>query len=206
MIESNSIKVDDKELSNLSTKNYNIGLTKEQILLKDLKFIAQEYIELEKAKNKFCTAILKNLKDLDFSDLIKYPKYNIKETHIKKEVSASCISGLNFVSVDGSSVIKKFMNVDFSFLKALAVKYYFYKDGRSARIEYYPDLNGFNNYAVQGNFINRDENLVQDKISMDMTFMEINLLNKLIQRSTDIDFIIIDGSIVPTPINLLFSQ
>ena len=206
MIESNSIKVDDKELSNLSTKNYNIGLTIEQILLKDLKFIAQEYIELEKAKNKFCTAILKNLKDLDFSDLIKYPKYNIKETHIKKEVSASCISGLNFVSVDGSSVIKKFMNVDFSFLKALAVKYYFYNDGRSARIEYYPDLNGFNNYAVQGNFINRDENLVQDKISMDMTFMEINLLNRLIQRSKDIDFIIIDGSIVPTPINLLFSQ
>lgn len=206
MIKSNTIKVDDKELSNLSTKNYNIGLTKEQILLKELKFIAQEYIELEEVKDKFCTAILKNLKDLDFSDLIKYPKYNIKETYIKKEVSASCISGLNFVSVDGSSVIKKFMNVDFSFLKALAVKYYFYKDGRSARIEYFPDLNGFNNYAIQGNFINRDDNLVQDKISMDMTFMEIKLLNKLINRSTDIDFIIIDGSIVPTPINLLFSQ
>ncbi|TFG20695.1 MAG: DNA double-strand break repair nuclease NurA [Promethearchaeota archaeon] len=206
MIESNSIKVEDKELSNVSTKNYNIGLTKEQILLKDLKYIAQEYIELEEAKDKFCTAILKNFKDLNFSDLIKYPKYYIKEAQIKKEVSASCISGLNFVSVDGSSVIKKFMNVDFSFLKALAVKYYIYKDGKSARIEYYPDLNGFNNYAIQGNFINRDENLVQNKISMDMTFMEIKLLNKLIQRSTDIDFIIIDGSIVPTPINLLFSQ
>ena len=209
MIESNSLKIDNKEFTDFSLKNYSlntIGLTKEQILFKNLKFIAQEYIELEKIKEQFCKIILKNLNNLEFSDFTKYPKFFIKEKYIKKQVSASCISGLNVVSVDGSFITKTFMNVDFSFLKAIAVKYYFYKDGKSAKIEYYPDLNGFNNYFIQGNFINRDENLVQNKVSMDMTFMEINLLNKLIERSTDIDFIIIDGSVVPTPINLLFSQ
>ncbi|MFX1392274.1 MAG: DNA double-strand break repair nuclease NurA [Promethearchaeota archaeon] len=203
MIESNSLKIDNKELDYSLN---NIGLTKEQILLKNIKFIAQEYIELEKIKDKFCRIILKNLKNLEFSDFTQYPKFFIKEKYIKKPVSASCISGLNVVSVDGSSITKTFMNVDFSFLKAIAVKYYFYKNGKHAKIEYYPDLNGFNNYSIQSNYINRDENIVQNKISIDMTFMEINLLNKLIERSTDIDFIIIDGSIVPTPINLLFSQ
>ncbi|KKM85012.1 hypothetical protein LCGC14_1293330, partial [marine sediment metagenome] len=44
----------------------NLGHTKEQILLKDLKVIADEYIELEKIKKAFTTAILKNYKDLDF--------------------------------------------------------------------------------------------------------------------------------------------
>jgi len=203
MIETNSFKIDNKELDYSLNK---IGLTKEQILLKNIKFIAQEYIELEKLKENFCRIILENLNNLEFSDFTQYPKFFIKEKYIKKTVSASCISGLNVVSVDGSCITKPFMNVDFSFLKAIAVKYYFYKDGKRAKIEYYPDLNGFNNYSIQGNYINRDENIVQNKISIDMTFMEINLLNKLIERSTDIDFIIIDGSIVPTPINLLFSQ
>ena len=36
--------------------------------------------------------------------------------------------------------------------------------------------------------------------------MEINLLNNVIKRSSDTDVIIIDGSIVITPINLLFSK
>ena len=39
-----------------------------------------------------------------------------------------------------------------------------------------------------------------------MTFMEINLLNKLIEKRPNIDLIIIDGSIVIMPINLLFTQ
>lgn len=209
MIEGNFLKSENKELSSISPKNLdltNLGLTKEQILLNTLKDIALEYIELEKVKEKFCNIILKNLQDLDFSSLTHYPRFFIKEDCIKKRASASCVSGLNFVSVDGSSVTKTFMNVDFSFLKAIAVKYYFYKDGKKAKIEYFPDLNGFNNYSMKGHFINREENLVQSKVSMDMTFMEINLLNKLIKKSTDIDFIIVDGSIVPTPINLLFSQ
>jgi hypothetical protein len=99
------------------------------------------------------------------------------------------------------------MNSDISFLKAIVVKYHFYKN-HTAEITYFPDLNGFNYYSIKGNYTNRDESFVENKISMDMTSMEINLLNNIIERqsSNDIDLIIIDGSIVITPINLLFSQ
>ncbi|GAH53315.1 unnamed protein product, partial [marine sediment metagenome] len=188
-----------------TTRSNESGLTKEQLLLIDLKLIAQEYLEIEKLKNKFTKSLLDNRENLDFSEFIKYPNYNIKENLIKKQVSYSNIRGLNIVSVDGSSVVKKFMNVDFSFLKAIAVNYYFYKN-HSSKINYFPDITGFNNYMVQASYINREEKTVETKISMDMTFMEIKLLNELIEKNNSIDLIIIDGSIVIMPINLIFSK
>ena len=183
----------------------NIGLTKEQLLHNYLKVLAKEYLALEELKNSFVKIILKNIDDLDFSQFIDFPKFYIKEGFLKKTVHSANIRGLNVVSVDGSSVTKKYVNVDFSFLKAIAVKYYF-KKNHIANIAYYPDLNGFNNYLVQGNLLNKDEIAVEAKVSIDMTFMEINLLNNMIEKSSDIDMIIIDGSIVIMPINLVFSK
>ncbi|MHA1931645.1 MAG: DNA double-strand break repair nuclease NurA [Promethearchaeota archaeon] len=183
----------------------NKGVTREQLLLKDLKIIAKDYLDIEEIKNSLSRIILKNLKELDFSSFTKFPRFYIKEDFIKKTASISNIRGLNVVSVDGSSVTKKFMNVDFSFLKAIAVKYYFHQN-HVATIKHFPDLTGFNNYIVEGNFFNQDETAVDVKTSIDMKCMEINLLNDLIESSTEIDLIIIDGSIVITPINLLFSK
>ena len=191
--------------SNESSRPVVSGFTKEQLILINLKHLAQNYLEIEQQKQKFAKSLLENLDSLDFEEFLKYPNYDIKERLLKKEVTASNIRGLNVVSVDGSSVVKKFMNVDFSFLKAIAVKYYFYKN-QSSKIDYFPDIAGFNNYNVQGDFLNREENAVETKISMDMTFMEINLLNKLIEKRSDIDLIIIDGSVVIMPINLIFAK
>ncbi|KKM76807.1 hypothetical protein LCGC14_1376370, partial [marine sediment metagenome] len=130
-----AIKENSKEIegSNVSLSSHyrdlNInGLTKEKLLLKNLKDIAEEYIELEKIKNKFAHIVLKNQNLLDFSEFIQSPRFSIKESSLIKKGFSANIRGLNIVSVDGSSVSKKFMNVDFSFLKAIAVKYYFKKN------------------------------------------------------------------------------
>jgi hypothetical protein len=206
-LKSNRINFKDEKIRPYQ-KNYKSdqsGLTKEQILFNEINTIAHELIQVELEKKQFANIILKNLDHLDFSEFISYPKYSIKENYIKKDVESANIRGLNVVSVDGSSVIKKFMNVDFSFLKAIAVKYHFYEN-HSANIEYFPDLSGFNNYSVQGNYINRNDKAVDSKVSMDMTFMEIRLLNKMIKKHNDIDLIIIDGSILPMPINYVFSH
>lgn len=208
MIESNFLISNDADNPNLSENNYNQinkGLTKEQLLLTNIKNIAQELIDVEKIKNEFVGAIINNFDNLNFSEFLKYPKFLIKEEFIKKKITNANISGLNVMSVDGSSVMKKFMNVDFSFLKAIAVKYHFNRNDM-ANIKYFPDIGGSNNYQVQGNYINQDENAVDLNISMDMNLMEINLLNKLINESSDLDLVIIDGSIVIMPINLLFSK
>lgn len=207
-----AIKEKSKEIeisaANLVSQDHSlniIGLTKERLLLKNLKVIAEEYIELENVKNKFAQIVLKNQALLDFSEFIQFPKFSIKESSLIKRGFSANIRGLNVVSVDGSSVSKNFMNVDFSFLKTIAVKYYFKKNDE-ANISYFPDLNGYNNYYVKANFFNPNEVTLEAKISMDMTFMEINLLNLMIERSSEIDMIIIDGSIVIMPINLIFSK
>ena len=201
----NYINTNSQLPSNTSLSSIVSGFTKEQLILINIKNLAQEYSEIEQLKQKFTTILLKNLTSLDFEEFLNYSNYDIKEKLLKKKVTSSNIRGLNVVSVDGSSVVKKFMNVDFSFLKAIAVKYYFIKN-QSSKIDYFPDIAGFNNYNVQGTYLNREENAVDAKISMDMTFMEINLLNKLIEKKRDIDLIIIDGSVVIMPINLLFTK
>ncbi len=200
-IKSKKLELSDNERGVLDTK----GVTREQLLLKNLKIIAKDYLDVEEIKKSLSRIILKNINELDFSSFKKFPRFYIKEDSIKKSLTPSNIRGLNVVSVDGSSVTKKFMNVDFSFLKAIAVKYYFHQN-YVANIKHFPDLAGFNNYIVEGNFLNQDETAVDVKTSIDMRCMEINLLNDLIERSNDIDLIIIDGSIVITPINLLFSK
>ena len=201
----NYINTNSQLPSNTSLSSIVSGFTKEQLILINIKNLAQEYLEIEQLKQKFTTILLKNLTSLDFEEFLNYSNYDIKEKLLKKKITSANIRGLNVVSVDGSSVVKKFMNVDFSFLKAIAVKYYFIKN-QSSKIDYFPDIAGFNNYNVQGTYLNREENAVDAKISMDMTFMEINLLNKLIEKKRDIDLIIIDGSVVIMPINLLFAK
>ena len=57
----NSEDINFHSLSRNKEVMNNLGLTKEQILLKDLKTIAKEYIELEELKNSFVNIVLKNL-------------------------------------------------------------------------------------------------------------------------------------------------
>jgi hypothetical protein len=206
MIRSDFSGIKDKEESiNENLGKNGIGLTIEQLLLKDLKNVAQEFIDIENIKNKFSTIVLNNIDKLKFEEFIDHRKFAIKESRIKNTVKVADIGGLNIASVDGSSVIKRFMNVDFMFLKSIGVKYHFYQN-QKAKIEYFPDLHGFNNYNVQGSFLNREEPIIDAKTSIDMTLMEIRLLNQMINKFDDIDLIILDGSVVIMPIHLLFSK
>ena len=208
MIGTNSLKLDKKLVNTVSqecSEEIKVGLTKEQLLSKNIKKIANDLVNIEAMKNKFARIVLKNQEQLDFSEFIQNPKFFIKESELKKQISPSNINGLKIVSVDGSSVVKKYLNVNFSFLKAIVAKYRFIKN-YDAVIEFFPDLSGYNNYMVRGNFINDEENVIDAKVSLDMNFMEINLLNNLIEKSTDIDLIVLDGPVLITPINLLFSK
>ena len=182
-----------------------VGSTKEKILLEQLDSIAFECNEIEFVKRKFANLIIIKNEELNFKEFIDHPKFFIKESKIKKSINPSNISGLNVVSVDGSSVIKKFMTIDFSFLKAIAVKYHFYEN-KDAKIEYFPDLYGFNNYSIKSNLFNTNEQFVDINTSLNMNFMEIQLINELINKKNNIELIILDGSVVIMPINLLFSK
>ena len=85
MIKGNFPNLDAKEIDELPLKGINlkrIGLTKEQLLAKNLKILAQEYIQLEETKRNFADLILKNFKNLDFSEFLNYTKFYIKEFNV----------------------------------------------------------------------------------------------------------------------------
>ena len=87
-IKENSKEIERSNLSLTSTnRSYNsrlniVGLTKEELLQKNLKVIAEEYIELEKLKNNFAQIVLKNQDLLDFSEFINFPRFSINERYL----------------------------------------------------------------------------------------------------------------------------
>ena len=106
-IKENPIRLTNDKLTlpdRKSALKSSMGLTKEQILLKDLKIIAKEYLELEKLKKTFSKIILKNLDELDFSQFIKFPRFYIKEKFIKK----SLLVIRNFISQIVTIIIFEF--------------------------------------------------------------------------------------------------
>ncbi|MHA1750246.1 MAG: hypothetical protein ACTSYF_16570, partial [Promethearchaeota archaeon] len=48
--------------------NQKIGFTKEQLLFKNLKEIAFDYLKIEETKKGFMKIIQKNMRELDFSE------------------------------------------------------------------------------------------------------------------------------------------
>ncbi|MFX1236973.1 MAG: hypothetical protein ACFE8P_04555 [Promethearchaeota archaeon] len=88
MLESNHIKNSTEDPSKerqvyqeLNTK----GHTKEQLLTKDLKVIAQEFAIVERTKRDFAQIVINNQDKLDISEFINYPTFYIKESFIKKK-------------------------------------------------------------------------------------------------------------------------
>lgn len=199
----------------IGNKNYSqdnkkleisVGTTKERCLTYDLTKIAKEFYGIEKTKQSFAQLIRNHLTDLDFLDYISYYSYRIKEKSLVKPVKLTSIKGLKIAAVDGSLVTKKFQGIDLIFLKSIVVKYFF-TNPHSAEISYYPDVSGYNNYSIQTNYFNINENGIDLTGSLEQTFMEINQLNSMLKDSDEyIDLIILDGSILVSPINLLFSQ
>lgn len=204
MMESDSRKNQIVESAKLN--NRSIGNTKETCLTKDLAKITEEFANIERMKQKIVKIFLKEIPDLDLSDFIEYYNYRIKEKNLIYKVNSTNVRGLRVAAVDGSLVTKKFQGIDLIFLKSIVVKYFF-KDQYSAEIGYFPDISGYNNYSIQSNFTNINENAIDFTASLEQTFMEINQLNKLLESDNEyLDLIILDGSILVAPINLVFSK
>lgn len=204
MIEQGMIKKNHSK--GYSKQERSIGTTKERCLTVDLTKIAKEFSSIEKTKQSFAQLIRNQLPNLDFSEYITFYSYRIKEMSLVKPVKSTSIKGLRIAAVDGSLVTKKFQGIDLIFLKSIVVKYFFTSQ-HSAEIKYYPDVSGYNNYSIQTNYFNINENGIDLTGSLEQTFMEINQLNSMLKNNDEyIDLIILDGSILVTPINLLFSK
>ncbi|MHA1340881.1 MAG: DNA double-strand break repair nuclease NurA [Promethearchaeota archaeon] len=167
--------------------------------------IAKDIADLENHKQDFINK-LKIIKKNKL-DVFNSPVENeILEPFITYEIEDTILSDFNICAIDGSFIHESFFNLDISLFRAIAVIYSFDSKGKT-KISYFPDINGIDNYKLSKFLKNFSDEKVNTHISLDRTLMEIKLANKILTESNiNINIIILDGSILTEPLNLIFSQ
>lgn len=167
--------------------------------------IAHDLLDLEKSKMELINAI--NLIKTNNIDIFNTKiEQEIYEPRISYTVEPALIKNMIICSVDGSFVTRNYHGLDISLSRAIGVVYKF-DENELPQITYYPDKKGMENYKLTRILQNVSEEEVSTQISIERAQMEISLANEMITKSTEkIDMMILDGSILTEPLNLIFSQ
>ncbi len=184
------------------------SLKESQSLERIFSFVIPEYardiLVLESKKNQLIE-ILQQMKDFietKFSIDKFFSADEILENSFVSQVKPVKLSNFTVAAVDGSFVRKCYTNFEFSLFRAISVIYEF--NDLDVNIQYYPDQKGMQNYRLGRILNNISEQNASSQISIDRAFMEISLVNEMInQCNKKLDMIILDGSILTEPLNLL---
>jgi hypothetical protein len=165
---------------------------------------AKDIVDLEVKKSEFIRSFqqIKTFLETE-SQMDKY--FSLEEIPDSKLVCSVPPKSLdNFIvaSVDGSFVRQSYSNFEFTLFRAISVVYTFTSKG--VKIEYFPDINGIQNYQLGRVINNTTDHIASSQVSIDRAFMEISLVNDLISKHPkEINMIILDGSILTEPLDLL---
>ncbi len=184
------------------------SLKSPQSLDRIFSFVIPEYakdiVELEAKKSHLMKAFhyMKSFIEVD-SNLSKFfSPEEIPDDKLVYTVAPKPLSNINIAAIDGSFVRKSYINFEFSLFRAISVIYSFSDAGID--IEYYPEKNGMQNYRLSRVLNNTPDQIATSQVSIDRAFMEITLVNDLITKyKKKIDMVILDGSILTEPLNLL---
>ncbi len=165
---------------------------------------AKDIVDLEAKKVNLMQSIhqMKNYLELE-SNLKKFfSAGEIPDDKLIYSVSEKRLTDFNVAAVDGSFVRKCYTNFEFSLFRAISVIYSFSTTG--VDIKYYPEDSGIQNYQLSRILNNTTDQLATSQVSIDRAFMEITLVNDLITKyKKNINMVILDGSILTEPLNLL---
>ena len=168
---------------------------------------AKDIIELETRKSRFIDAFHQMKYFIEHT--MKMSNFFTTEEVLEKQfifpVSPKSLNNQIIVAVDGSFVRKSYTNFEFSLFRAISVIYSF--SAKGIDIGYYPVENGIENYQLTRILNNTSDQIASSQISIDRAFMEISLINDMITKyKNNIDMVILDGSILTEPLNLLSSE
>jgi hypothetical protein len=170
--------------------------------------IAKDIMDLEKLKLSFINTF-KRAVDFDIPLFTSETEADIFEPKLVYSAEAKTLEGLNIAAVDGSIVSRNFYGLDISLSRAIGVIYDFHDVNRTKKpiITYVPDSSGVENYKLNSILLNTSEQDSASQLSIERALMEIKLANDIVQNSKkDIDMLILDGSILTEPLNLLSYQ
>lgn len=181
-----------------------------KIISSVLPDLAKDLIDLEKLKSKFCNEFKKvKKKSYDLFDFADEKQF--VEPKISYDVKPISLKNLTIIAIDGSIITHNFFNFDLSLLRGIGVIYNFNSSG-IPEIKYHPKK-GQENYKISRILRNSNERETSSLVSVDRALMEINLANDMILNSKiyenipeKIDLLILDGSILTEPLNMINSQ
>ncbi|MBN2156282.1 MAG: DNA double-strand break repair nuclease NurA [Candidatus Lokiarchaeota archaeon] len=131
-----------------------------------------------------------------------FTQEEVPESKIIFPVENKSLENFNIAAVDGSFVRKCYTNFEFALFRAISVIYSIKSE--NVDIKYYPEIDGFQNYRMSRIMDNVTEQVTNSQVSIDLALMEIRLVNDLLTKYPDkLDMIILDGSILAEPLNLL---
>lgn len=165
---------------------------------------ARDIIDLEAKKTNLIQAFLhmKNYLEQDSNLKRFFAADEVLDSKLISPVKLKKLKDFNVAAVDGSFVRKSYSNFEFSLFRAISVIYSFSNTGLD--IDYYPEDSGIQNYQLSRILNNTTDQIATSQVSIDRAFMEINLVNDLITKyKKNIKMIILDGSILTEPLNLL---
>lgn len=165
---------------------------------------AKDIVDLEAKKVNLMQAFrqMKNFLELDSNVKKFFAVEEIPDDKLVYSVKPKKLKNFNVAAVDGSFVRKCYTNFEFSLFRAISVIYSFSTAG--VDIKYYPEESGIQNYQLSRILNNTTDQVATSQVSIDRAFMEITLVNDLITKyKKDINMVILDGSILTEPLNLL---
>jgi hypothetical protein len=178
--------------------------TLDKIFSFEIPEYARDIIELEARKSLFIDAFRKMKHFIAINSKISnfFSSDEMTEDQFTYDILPITLNSLKIAAVDGSFVRKCYTNFEFSLFRAISVVYSFSKQGID--ISYYPEENGIQNYRLSRILNNISDSLTKSQVSIDRAFMEVSLVNELIMNcNKNLDMIILDGSILTEPLNLL---
>jgi len=177
----------------------------EKILKITIPEIAKDIADLENYKQDFISK-LSIVKKLNIPIFNFFSENEIYEPFLIYHIKDIKIKNFNICAIDGSFIHESFLNLDLSLFRVIGVIYLFDDVGK-IQISYFPDEKGIDNYKLSKFLKNFSDEKVNTHISLERALMEIKLANQIIEESKiDLNMIILDGSILTEPLNLIFSQ
>jgi len=165
---------------------------------------AKDIVELESKKNQLMHAFQQMINYIESTSDVSnfFSTDEIPEKKIQYRIEPKSLDNLVIAAVDGSFVRKCYTNFEFSLFRAISEVYSFSDLG--VDISYYPVENGIKNYRLTRILNNITDQITTSQVSIDRAFMEITLANDFITKpKKHIDMVILDGSILTEPLNLL---
>lgn len=174
-----------------------------KILENSISRQAETYKRVLEVKRQFLAEFKRRAPLVDFSALRRAGLHDVAEDRLVYPVTPEKVFGLKIASVDGGLQTRVFSDFQFVLSRAVGGIFTFHAS-RRPEVRYYPHSSqNFRVEVIQRPLTARG---LDFNASIERAFMEVELLNVMLEKDPGIDLVILDGSILVEPLDVFFRE